>query len=117
MIRSLSRSALLICFLFLCSMAGRSLRAQAPQGPLPPAPGTPIQPTPPEAQTKITARVTLIDTPVTVRDSNGDMIHDLDQQDFVITDDGVPQNILHFDVGGAAISLAILVETSSRADR
>jgi VWFA-related protein len=91
--------------------------AQAPEGPLPPPPaGTKIQATPPEALTKISARVTLVNTPVTVRDSNGAMIHDLDERDFVITDNGVPQEITHFDVGGDPISLVLLVETSSRID-
>jgi VWFA-related protein len=44
------------------------------------------------------------------------MLHDLDEKDFVITDNGVPQKITHFDVGGDPISLVILVETSSRVD-
>jgi len=91
--------------------------AQAPEGPLPPPPaGTRIQSTPPEALAKISARVTLVNTPVTVRDSNGGMIHDLDEHDFVVTDNGVPQEITHFDVGGDPISLVLLVETSSRID-
>jgi VWFA-related protein len=111
------RTAVLAACLLLCSISARSLPAQSPEGPLPPPPpGTQIQSTPPEALTKITARVTLVNTPVTVRDSNGGMIHDLEQQDFVITDNGVPQKIIHFDVGGDPLSLVILVETSSRAD-
>ncbi len=81
-----------------------------------PQPGTKIQPTPPEALAKITARVTLVNTPVTVRDSNGAMIHNLEQQDFMVTDNGVPQKITHFEIGGDPISLVILVETSSRVD-
>jgi VWFA-related protein len=106
----------LLAFLALyCSMT-RAVQAQAPEGPLPPKPGTQIQRTPPEALAKITARVTLVNTPVTVRDSNGAMIHDLEQQDFVITDNGVPQKITHFDIGGDPISLVIVVETSSRID-
>jgi len=90
--------------------------AQAPEGPMTPRPGTQIQAAPPEALAKITARVTLVNTPVTVRDSKGAMIHDLDQQDFVITDNGVRQKITHFDVGGDPISLVVVVETSSRVD-
>jgi VWFA-related protein len=103
-------------FLLLFWFYAPSLLAQAPEGPLPPPPGTQIQPTPPDARTKISARVTLVNTPVTVRDSNGGMIHDLDEGDFVITDNGVPQKIIHFDVGGDPISLVVLVETSSRID-
>ena len=81
-----------------------------------PRPGTVVQPTPPDALGKITARVTLVTTPVTVRDSRGSMIHDLDQQDFLITDNGAPQKIAHFDVGGDPLSLVVVVETSSRVD-
>src|ERR1700720_1834576 len=104
-------------FLVLFWFYAPPLLAQAPEGPLPPPPpGTQIQPTPPEALTKISARVTLVNTPVTVRDSNGGMIHDLDEQDFVVTDNGIPQKITHFDVGGDPISLLVLVETSSRMD-
>jgi len=90
--------------------------AQAPAGPMTPRPGTVVQPTPPDALAKITARVTLVTTPVTVRDSRGSMIHDLDQQDFLITDNGAPQKIAHFDVGGDPLSLVVVVETSSRVD-
>jgi len=104
-----------LAFLFSL-LAATALLAQAPEGPMQPHPGTKIQPTPPEALARITARVTLVNTPVTVRDSNGAMIHDLEQQDFIVTDNGVPQKITHFEIGGDPISLVILVETSSRAD-
>jgi VWFA-related protein len=90
--------------------------AQAPEGPLRPSPGTQIQATPSEGLAKISARVTLVNTPVTVRDANGVMIHDLEEQDFLVTDNGVPQKITHFDIGGDPISLVVLVETSSRVD-
>jgi len=101
---------------FLTPLAANVLFAQAPEGPMQPQPGAKIQPTPPEALAKITARVTLVNTPVTVRDSNGAMIHNLDQQDFIVADNGVPQKITHFEIGGDPISLVILVETSSRVD-
>jgi len=97
-------------------LSTRPVLAQAPEGPLPPRPGTQIQPTPPEALAKLTARVTLVNTPVTVRDRKGAMIHDLDEQDFRVTDNGVPQKITHFEVGGDPISLVVLVETSSRVE-
>jgi VWFA-related protein len=111
-----ARSPVLAFLVLSCFTTARALLAQAPEGPLPPPPGTQIQPTPPDALTKISARVTLVNTAVTVRDSNGGMIHDLDEGDFVITDNGVPQKIIHFDVGGDPISLVVLVETSSRID-
>jgi VWFA-related protein len=104
-----------LIFLF-ASIGANSLFEQAPEGPLPPRPGTPIQATPPEALAKLTARVTLVNTPVTVRDANGAMIHDLDEQDFRITDNGITQKITHFEIGGDPLSVVIVVETSSRID-
>jgi VWFA-related protein len=112
----LLRSTALAFAVLCCSICAQSLMAQAPEGPLPPPPGSKIQATPPEALAKISARVTLVNTPVTVRDANGTMLHDLDEKDFVITDNGVRQKITHFDVGGDPVSLVILVETSSRID-
>jgi hypothetical protein len=38
------------------------------------------------------------------------------QEDFVLTDNGVPQQITHFAVGGDPVSLVIVIETSSRVD-
>jgi VWFA-related protein len=90
--------------------------AQAPEGPLIPRPGAQIQPTPPEVRNKLTARVTLVTTPVTVRDASGAMIHNLDPQDFLITDNGASQKITHFDVGGDPLSIVVVLETSTRID-
>jgi VWFA-related protein len=114
MIHKLLRSTVLALIALWCLVYVRCVMAQAPEGPLPPLPGAKIQPIPPEAVAKISASVTLVNTPVTVRDASGAMLHDLDEQDFLITDNGVPQKITHFDVGGDPISLLILVETSSR---
>jgi VWFA-related protein len=103
-------------FGLLVLLSATPLLAQAPEGPQQPRPGTAIQQTPPEALAKLTARVTLVNTPVTVRDDRGRIIHDLEEQDFQVTDNGVPQIINHFEVGGDPISVVILVETSSRVD-
>src|SRR6266700_1087422 len=85
----------------LLPLTGMAAHAQAPSGPLPPKPGVKVQ-------------VALVDTPVTVRDGHGDMVHNLEAHDFQITDNGVAQRIFHFDLGGDPLSLVILVETSSR---
>ena len=90
------------------------LAAQSPTGPIAPQPGVAVQQ--PPAQAKIGVSVALVNTPVTVRDSKDQMIHTLDAKDFRITDNGVPQHILHFDMGGDPLSLVVLVETSSRVD-
>ncbi len=90
------------------------LAAQSPTGPIAPQPGVAVQQ--PPAQAKIGVSVALVNTPVTVRDSKGEMINTLDSKDFRVTDNGVPQHILHFDMGGDPLSLVVLVETSSRID-
>ncbi len=89
-------------------------RAQAPSGPLPPKPGTAVQQPPKDTQAKVKVQVALVNTPVTVRDARGDMVHDLEATDFWISDNGIVQHISHFDLGGDPISMVILIETSSR---
>src|ERR1700675_264226 len=84
--------------------------AQAPDGPMIPQPDVPIQ----KAPTAIKVRTVLVNTPVTVRNEKGEMVHDLEESDFRITDNGAPQKITHFNLGGDPISLVVVVETSSR---
>jgi len=76
-------------------------------------PRTPIQQVP-AYQNKIVTRVSLVNTPVTVRDEHGQMVHTLHPKDFQITDNGVRQQITHFDLGGDPLSVVFLVETSAR---
>src|SRR5437016_3333098 len=45
---------------------------------------------------------------------DSDMVHSLQAYDLQITDNGVPQQISHFDLGGDPLSMVILLETSSR---
>jgi len=59
-------------------------------------------------------QVALVNMPVTVRNARGDMVHDLEATNFRISDNGVAQQISHFDLGGDPISMVILIETSSR---
>jgi VWFA-related protein len=87
---------------------------QAPAGPITPQPGVTVQIAP--AASTIKLRSILVNTPVTVRDASGEMVHTLEAKDFRITDNGVEQTITHFDLGGDPISLVIVVETSSRID-
>jgi VWFA-related protein len=68
----------------------------------------------PEAKFKI--RSLLVNEPVTVRDSDGKMVHNLEPGNFLITDNGIKQQITHFELGGDAISLVVAVETSSRVE-
>ncbi len=98
-----------VCLFF----AGRA-PAQAPSGPITPRPGVPVQQSPKDAQGKIRINVNLVSTPVTVRDAKGEMVVNLNQNDFRVFDNGVEQNVTHFDVGGDPLSLVLLIETSSR---
>jgi VWFA-related protein len=104
----------IIPLILLLALAGVPARAQAPSGPLPPKPGATVQQAPKETQAKVKVQVALVNTPVTVRNSHGDMVHDLEPGNFRVTDNGVAQQISHFDLGGDPISLVILLETSSR---
>jgi VWFA-related protein len=108
MTRNLPQIAMHLVFLALAALP---VCAQAPSGPLPPKPGVEVQQAP---KSNIRVQVALVTTPVTVRNSSGEMIHSLEQRDFQVTDNGVPQKISHFDLGGDPISLVILIETSSR---
>jgi VWFA-related protein len=100
-------------FLFVLTLAGAPALAQAPSGPIPPKPGAEVQQAPKDMP-KVRVQVALVNTPVTVRDTRGEMVHDLEARDFQIADNGVTQQISHFDLGGDPISLVILIETSSR---
>jgi VWFA-related protein len=94
-------------------LAGNAL-AQAPEGPLTPPPGLVIQQPPAGATIKL--QTVLVNTPVTVRDAKGEMVHNLEKADFRVTDNGIEQQISHFDLGSEPISLLVLVETSSRVE-
>ncbi len=111
--QSTGKCALLLAVL-LAGAGG--LGAQAPEGPMAPRPGQPVELVPPDVQARLKVQVALVNMPVTVRNAKGEMVHDLEAQDFRITDNGVRQKISHFDLGGDPLSLVILIETSSRID-
>src|SRR5712671_798920 len=107
-------AAAVTSFVLAMAVAGAPSWAQAPSGPLPPKPGAEVQQPPKDTQAKVKVRVALVNTPVTVRDGRGDMVHNLEARDFRITDNGVTQRISHFDLGGDPLSMVILLQTSSR---
>jgi len=88
--------------------------AQSPAGPLGPKPGQQVQAPPQTPQSAIRVKVSLVSTPVVVHNGKGDLVFDLDRKDFRVFDNGAEQKLEDFEVGGAPISLAIVVETSSR---
>ena len=99
---------------FLLPFAGVAARAQSPSGPISPKAGVEVQLPPKDTQAKVKVQVALVNTPVTVRDGRGEMVHNLEAGDFQITDNGIAQRISHFDLGGDPVSMVILFETSSR---
>ena len=98
--------------LLALGIAPVAMRAQAPEGPMSPQLGVEIQKAP--AETTFKLRSVLVNTPVTVRNASGAMVHNLKAADFRILDNGVEQKITHFDLGGDPISLLVVVESSSR---
>jgi VWFA-related protein len=58
--------------------------------------------------------IQVVTVPVTVTDRKGQFITDLDKRDFTILDNGEPQRIENFELSSEPLSLALLVETSSR---
>jgi len=107
-------AAAALALTLLLAFAGAAARAQSPSGPIPPKAGAEVQLPPKDTQAKVKIQVALVNTPVTVRDGRGEMVHNLEVRDFQITDNGVAQRVSHFDLGGDPLSLAILIETSSR---
>lgn len=91
-------------------MATGAVWAQAPEGPISPQAGVAIQ----RAPENIKVRTLLVNTPVTVRNEQGQMVNTLEKADFHVSDNGVPQTITHFTLGGDPVSLVVVVETSDR---
>jgi VWFA-related protein len=65
-------------------------------------------------QTSIQVEVELVNAPVAVRDAKGEFVYDLSLKNFRVFDNGVPQELESFEMGGAPLSAAIVIETSSR---
>ncbi len=107
-------AAAALTLILLLAFTGAAARAQSPSGPIPPKAGVEVQLPPKDTQAKVKVQVALVNTPVTVRDGRGEMVHNLEARDFQITDNGVAQRISHFGLGGDPLSLVILLETSSR---
>ena len=62
----------------------------------------------------IRVTVTLVSVPVVVSDTKGELVLDLEKKDFHVLDNGVEQSIQTLDLGGEALSIVLVFETSSR---
>ena len=73
---------------------------------------SPVQSAPPASQTPtISSQSTLVLVPALVRNKAGQLLFTLKQDDFVLTDDGVPQKLhLEEDTGGEPLALVVDIE-------
>jgi len=102
----------LISAYIAASFAATEVSGQAPSSrPVVNESGMAVQEAP---DAKIRTHVTLVNTPVTVVNEKGQLVYDLDAQDFRLTDNGVRQRITNVDLGNNPLSLVIVIETSLR---
>lgn len=75
-------------------------------------------PSPPSEQDEFRLRVAveLVTTPLVVRDPSGEFVYDLSRQEISLRDNGVPQQLVDFEVASQPISLVILLDTSTRVE-
>ncbi len=99
---------------FLCAVAVllavvcASGRAQ--QAPAPPQNGS--------NPSTLTVRSTLVEVPVLVKTKNGQVVFELTAHDFVLTDDGVPQQIrIEQETDAEPLAVAVVVETGGAGAR
>jgi VWFA-related protein len=106
-----------VCAAITC-LGLSTLGQEAPAGPMRPKPGVEAQkPTKKvEEQQAIRSRVNEVLAPVSVRDAQGETVLSLTQKNFHVFDNGAEQSIDHFDLGGDALSVVLLVETSSHVE-
>jgi VWFA-related protein len=68
--------------------------------------------------TTLTVRSTLVEVPVLVKTKGGQVVFELTADDFVVTDDGVPQQVrIEEDTDGRPLALAVVVETGGAGTR
>lgn len=93
------------CFPSLLVAIGVPLSAQTSQ-----APSIAAQTAKP-ATSILSTRSTLVLTPALVRNKSGDLVFTLTAEDFVLTDDGVPQKLnLEQDADGQPLALVVVIE-------
>jgi len=106
----------LAVFLLAAAPAG----AQSTQSPIPQhaTPGVPAQQRPAQqaaqpqqdTRTRIVSRTELVIVPVTVKDSHGELVAGLEQDEFRVFEDGVEQKIILFDSNAFPLSAVVLID-------
>ena len=112
---SLGGAATVMLGVMLAGPAPSARSQEAATSPNPqqaPAKTDSTNPPPPADMPIIRSNVRLVTTPVTVYDSNGQFVYDLQQEEFKVLDNGQTQRITQFDSEMRRISLVIVVETN-----
>lgn len=78
----------------------------------PPETPSPAQDAPLPSAAQIKSTSNLVSMPVTVTDRGGNFVYDLNQDDFRVLDNNVPQRIALFDTESRPVSAVILVQTN-----
>jgi Ca-activated chloride channel family protein len=66
----------------------------------------------PEDLGKIRVQSPLVSTPVTALEASGEFVYDLDENEFQIFDNGLPQKIERFEVSSDPIAAVIVIQTN-----
>ncbi|HVB36380.1 MAG TPA: VWA domain-containing protein [Candidatus Acidoferrales bacterium] len=116
--RRTAQPAFVLSFLLVAFFALPTFGQGQPAGPIQVKQGarTTQQSAIPKGQKPFVFHVTLVTLPVAVSNNAGHPVLNLTQKDFQIFDDGVPQQITHFDQGGDPLSIVLILETSSRVE-
>jgi len=82
----------------------------------PPVFSSPKKQPPPDAKkieelSKIRVQSPLVTAPVTVLNSAGEFVYDLEQNEFEVLDNGVPQRLERFEVEGHPLAVVVVVQT------
>ena len=101
--------ALVLCIVLVTAY---HVKAQSQTAPIVPTFGQTVQR--PTDQASIRVKVKVVDAPVVVTDSQGELVLSLTKGNFRVYDNGIKQTIESIDIGNAPLSVAIVVETSSR---
>ena len=84
----------------------------AGDNPVLPRPKKEVTPDPKKEIPPIRVESNVVNAPVTVLDSSGNFVYDLDEKDFKIFDNGVPQRLERFGIEEQPLTLVIVAETN-----
>ncbi len=99
-------------FLLLSATAGAQSTPLQHATPATPAQQRPQAPPQGDTRSRIVSRSELVLVPVTVKDSRGQLVGDLQQGDFRVFEDGVEQQVILFDSNPFPLSAVVLIDNN-----